>query len=422
MSSFFPRNQTELILANTTTNSGRIVLPSTFLAPGRVMSVKDITGTFQTNPITISTITQAQLFEQSVLNMNFNDRFGSYTFTAGNDNRWYVTGGNYMNAATISSITTRGMSSFFISSANATVSTITLKDRSNPSTATIANSSGYLLYSLSNFWGGTKTGVPVFLPLRRPFVPTQIAGSILWLDASDPATFLGGPTWIDKSGTRNNATNGFPGYSSPPSVTSINGLNAAQFVASRLTSMKTTNTIPGFSVTYFMVLRVTGVAAGPVQIFVFINNTNGQRQLQVFNPSIPADTFPTNLYYITNSSTPALMSSTLPRFQVIMVALTVPSTTGGTAYSYLNGALTPTTSTTPLYSAGATPDSTHYIGSSNPNPVNPSGHFTGDIGEFLIYNTEFTQTQRFQVEGYLAWKWGLVGSLPSGHPYKNSPP
>ena len=25
-------------------------------------------------------------------------------------------------------------------------------------------------------------------------------------------------------------------------------------------------------------------------------------------------------------------------------------------------------------------------------------------------------------EGYLAWKWGLVNLLPSGHPYKNNPP
>ena len=25
------------------------------------------------------------------------------------------------------------------------------------------------------------------------------------------------------------------------------------------------------------------------------------------------------------------------------------------------------------------------------------------------------------VESYLAWKWNLQGSLPIGHPYKNSP-
>jgi hypothetical protein len=422
MSSFFPRNQTELVLANTTTNPGRIVLPSTFLAPGRVMSVKDITGAFQTNRITISTINQAQLFEQSALNMNFNDRFGSYTFTAGNDNRWYVTGGNYMNAATISSITTRATSTFFLSTANATVSSLTLKDISNPSTATIANSSGYLLYSLSNFWGGTKTGVPVFLPLRRPFVPTQVSGSILWLDASDPATFLGGPIWIDKSGTRNNATNGFPGYSSPPAVTTINGLNAAQFLAARLTSMRTTNVIPAFSVTYFMVLRVTGVSAGPVQIFAFINNTDGQRQLQIFNASVPANTFPTALYYITNSAAPNLITSALSQSQVVMVCMTVPSSTAGFAYSYLNGSIAPTTSQTPLYNTPATANSIHYIGSSNPNPTNPTGHLSGDIGEFIIYNTELTQLQRSQVEGYLAWKWGIVGNLPSNHPFKNSPP
>lgn len=27
-----------------------------------------------------------------------------------------------------------------------------------------------------------------------------------------------------------------------------------------------------------------------------------------------------------------------------------------------------------------------------------------------------------QVTGYLAWKWGLEGNLPSGHPYENGPP
>jgi hypothetical protein len=28
-----------------------------------------------------------------------------------------------------------------------------------------------------------------------------------------------------------------------------------------------------------------------------------------------------------------------------------------------------------------------------------------------------TTTQRQQVEGYLAWKWGLNASLPTTHPY-----
>lgn len=45
----------------------------------------------------------------------------------------------------------------------------------------------------------------------------------------------------------------------------------------------------------------------------------------------------------------------------------------------------------------------------------------GQISELIIVNNRnFTTIQL--VEGYLAWKWGMVSSLPSTHPYKNSPP
>jgi hypothetical protein len=45
----------------------------------------------------------------------------------------------------------------------------------------------------------------------------------------------------------------------------------------------------------------------------------------------------------------------------------------------------------------------------------------GNVGEILFYNSTLS-TQNFQlVEGYLAWKWGLQASLPSSHPYKNTP-
>jgi hypothetical protein len=45
-----------------------------------------------------------------------------------------------------------------------------------------------------------------------------------------------------------------------------------------------------------------------------------------------------------------------------------------------------------------------------------------DIGELIVYNTSLTTTQRQQLEGYLAWKWGLQASLPADNPYKNNPP
>jgi hypothetical protein len=44
------------------------------------------------------------------------------------------------------------------------------------------------------------------------------------------------------------------------------------------------------------------------------------------------------------------------------------------------------------------------------------------LHEFLCFSEYFTDSQRFVVEGYLAWKWGIQSQLPVGHPYKNARP
>jgi hypothetical protein len=53
-----------------------------------------------------------------------------------------------------------------------------------------------------------------------------------------------------------------------------------------------------------------------------------------------------------------------------------------------------------------------------------TGHagMTGSIAEFIFLSTNPSAAQRESVEGYLAHKWNLAGSLPAEHPYKNSPP
>jgi hypothetical protein len=47
---------------------------------------------------------------------------------------------------------------------------------------------------------------------------------------------------------------------------------------------------------------------------------------------------------------------------------------------------------------------------------------TGYIHEIVFYRSTLTLAQQQQVEGYLAWKWGLQGNLPSNHPWKRWPP
>jgi hypothetical protein len=48
-------------------------------------------------------------------------------------------------------------------------------------------------------------------------------------------------------------------------------------------------------------------------------------------------------------------------------------------------------------------------------------NWTGFVGELIAYNNALSDAQRQQVEGYLAWKWGLQASRPTTHPYYKVP-
>ena len=50
------------------------------------------------------------------------------------------------------------------------------------------------------------------------------------------------------------------------------------------------------------------------------------------------------------------------------------------------------------------------------------GSFFGNICEIIVYNVALSTTQRQNIEGYLAQKWGLTANLPAGHPHKSSFP
>lgn len=47
---------------------------------------------------------------------------------------------------------------------------------------------------------------------------------------------------------------------------------------------------------------------------------------------------------------------------------------------------------------------------------------SGSIYEHMLFKYAITDQSIYQIEGYLAWKWGLQSSLPSTHPYKNIRP
>lgn len=58
-----------------------------------------------------------------------------------------------------------------------------------------------------------------------------------------------------------------------------------------------------------------------------------------------------------------------------------------------------------------------YVGHNGSN----AGNAFGDYAEGVIYKAALGTSDRQKLEGYLAWKWGLEGALPPGHPYKAAP-
>lgn len=48
--------------------------------------------------------------------------------------------------------------------------------------------------------------------------------------------------------------------------------------------------------------------------------------------------------------------------------------------------------------------------------------YNGNLAEMLVFSVFLDDSKRNQIEGYLAWKWGLVGDLPQTHPFKLFPP
>jgi len=64
-----------------------------------------------------------------------------------------------------------------------------------------------------------------------------------------------------------------------------------------------------------------------------------------------------------------------------------------------------------------------YIGKSFfSDTINES--FNGDLGEIVMFTSNYLSHYQYksQMEGYLAWKWGLQSLLLNEHPYKNRAP
>jgi hypothetical protein len=227
-----------------------------------------------------------------------------------------------------------------------------------------------------------------YASLSPAFNPTLLPGCTLWLDAADPAriTLSGSSvtTWGDKSGNGTNATtlSSNPTYSSDSVV-----YNGAQGLA---TTLPSSNAESGFIVASFTnVTNANSMLCGP---------TFGGRQFRVQGGTI--QTVRQGVANVLTSGS-ALANNTQYLLEYTNNATTLTH--------FLNGS---------TYASGA---AQAYNTAVATNIGGPAESMVGSLREVVIFNRAVTLQERQQMEGYLARKWGLVGSLPANHPYYTIP-
>ena len=412
----FVQPNTQVILTNTNTNPGLLILPSTFTLPGLTYTFKDQVGAFSTNALTLTTNNANQTIDSLITSTINTQPLGWQSFIAGNNNRWYTVGGTLINTINASTVNTTVLRSVNISSANMFVSSLGIIDQTLRCTTQLYVQSSFLYYSFSNqstIISGTRQSFGgLFTPIRSPFQPNQISGLQLWLDAADVNTVgLSNNTvftWRDKSGIANNNV----------------GSGTVTYLQNLINTMPAMN----FNLNWFTGNFRTANTGTSVQIFAVLNYTNARFASRVLALAQPG----ANDYNDDRFCFLYRDSGTSIRIRRNAVGLTVTapgnltpflvqaSFIGQVATIGINGNLTPDTTNTGLLTSL---NITSYAVAQNTNTADvPNGYMEGYMGEVLYYNTTLTTLQIQQIEGYLAWKWGLVSQLPAAHPYKNFPP
>lgn len=251
-------------------------------------------------------------------------------------------------------------------------------------------------------------------PAMRVFLPTDISGGpLVWLDAADATTITGSPVtqWVDKSGQGSSATTGI---GSVVAGSPLNSQNTLRFGLSNTLTLSnltmpssqtsvfyifkgiTSNADTAAGTGYFLFSRVADdftLLTGNEQFFSYQNPATGRSYVAVMGPGGERNWG--------NLSTTTAFAN----------AVSVIST-AGISYASSNGLSLSAVASCNVSNTVATA-TTYQIGTTR----SVGDVYTYDLGELIVYNGTASTAMAQQLEGYLAWKWGVQGSLPNTHPY-----
>lgn len=219
-------------------------------------------------------------------------------------------------------------------------------------------------------------------------------------------------SWTDSLGYSGTSTNfsGTPTYSLSTKLLSFDGATSMRF--------NTTNANSFFqNVSYMACFAVVSTANTNGVIFAstrtgalrFDARFNAQK-LQLYARRLDTD-----------GSSALAGATTIPLNTLMLVGFVADTSTNNDLIIYYNG--TQDAISSPFPSTGTTSNTAcDFVCIAGRDDLVTHPALNGNIGEVLIFNRILSTPQRQQIEGYLAQKWGLQGSLPSTHPYAKYPP
>lgn len=264
------------------------------------------------------------------------------------------------------------------------------------------------------------SGVNFGLQQYSQFDPRTIPTCALWLDASDRLSFSPSLTvgttitqWNDKSGNNHNAVKQ-TGSPRPGTIAGDQGRLTVYFDGS--SAFKSTLSVGSTTpVTVFVVAASDAPPNTSFRTALSLNSYSGARGSML------------NVYEGTNDNwwfsggttgtdgTTSTVTFTRRRWYIVANYWSASSTQiniDGTAYTASSSAPSSLqASATCLVGATVTSASSTTL----------SEFWNGFIAEVIVYTTTLRASERRQVEGYLAWKWGRQTNLPTSHPYRYFP-
>jgi len=260
-----------------------------------------------------------------------------------------------------------------------------------------------------------------------------LPGLFAWYDASDSSQLSRNGSavaqWFDKSG------HGYTAYQNTASkqpawgTVTLNGLSTISFTASssHVLLFPSTPTMSQWTAFYVFQLPTAlsygGASYYPLTFGGTTNTTGLYSGLEIGSAGSgnanAIDIFGGYGNDKRATLTNIAQSGASAPWQVL--SWTIGSAHTVSAWSNGNAAAMTDTGGEVAYSVSLGSGSTGDFGGIGGNPWS-SNFVNTNVAEIIVYDRPLSAAERQSVEGYLAWKWGLQGSLPSSHPYKSAAP